>query len=333
MKIRLKGKFNKDLKRFPFCIVDIGARKGPKKEWGVLKEYLSFIGFEPEDNAYRELKKDENTTYFNSACYNKDAEITLHVTECEGLSSIFMPNYEFLSHFPRGNTDGYALKNRIKIKADRLDNLISADKREEIDFIKIDVEGAAFQVIQGAKEILSSGIVTGLLIEAEFNEKYKGQGLFAEVDSSLRKDGYELFDIDSCYWKRSAGTKTCGARGQLVHGDFLYFLGVKRFFEKIANLSKEKKAAKVIKFITFCCLYGHYDLALELLHDSGKRDILHGDRYSILEKELVRTTSIFMRIPKLKGRGLFFDLFYHLYMAICGIWLESAGFYKTGLEL
>lgn len=335
MKLDFKNRFDSELGKFPFVIVDVGALGGPKKEWAPLKKHLKLIGFEPSEEGYRALKEKKiaDVIYFNSACYHEKQKITLHITEHEGSSSTFMPNHDFLNHFPENNINGYRLKNSVTVNADRMDNMLDPDLRRSIDFMKVDAEGSAFEVIKGAKKILQEGLVVGLKIEAEFNEKYKNQNLFSDLDRLLREHKYQLFNVDACYWKRRVGTKTAGTRGQLVHGDFLYFIDSKEFFAKLKDYSKDAAEAKAIKFIMLSYLYGYFDFSMELLCESFKREVLDGRHYEVMKKELRKTSNFLMRIPKLKGRGVIFDLLYHGYMTLFGVWLEHSNFYNPKLEL
>ena len=117
MKINFKNKFNNELKQFPFVIVDVGARTGPKKEWFPIRNHLKLVGFEPCKDEYKKLKESavetENITYIDSACYDRKTSLVLHIAKDEGLSSVFMPNYDFLRHFPESNTSGYKIKDKI----------------------------------------------------------------------------------------------------------------------------------------------------------------------------------------------------------------------------
>jgi FkbM family methyltransferase len=326
------AEFVRELSDFPFVIVDAGAHMGPKSEWVPLKKYLKLVGFEPNKDNYENLREDENMKYINSACYNKQADINLHVTKIGGLSSIFIPNYDFLEHFADENTHGYELKEKVSVGADKIDNLLSGEIRKHADIIKVDVEGAALEVLQGAEETIKNGNVVCCLIEAEFNQKYKGESLFSDVDLFLRKYDYQIFEIKPCYWKRREGTKTGGARGQLVHGDFIYFMNTKSFLKKINDLESKERAAKIIKYIVITCMYGFYDLALEIIEESHRKDFIDDRRYALVKKKVLKTSSILMRMPKLEYKGTLSNVLYHVYMLLGGIWLKRKRFHRATIE-
>lgn len=318
-------------------IVDAGARGGLKKEWLQLRPFLKCIGFEPDPKEFVRLKaeseKEQSLFYRSSALWDSKKEIILHITKQAGFSSVYFPNEKFLKHFGPLNTQGYDLQENIALSAERLDELLSAGERQAIDFIKVDVEGAAYEILKGAEKNLAEDTVVGLRVEAEFNPKYNGQHLFSDVDQFLRNFGYELFDAKTCRWKRKAGLKTGGIEGQLVHGDFIYLMESERFFEKISRFTQEERTAKTLKFIILACLYGVYDLAFELTEEGFRREVFGAEDFWALKKELLKSQGVLMRIPKLQGRGTGGKLVYHLWMLTVGVWLEKAGWGKPSLTL
>jgi hypothetical protein len=58
-------------------------------------------------------------------------------------------------------------KNFVEVKANTLDYLLQSNgiKHEQVNWVKIDVEGAEFDVLKGAKDILSKSKNISLLIE------------------------------------------------------------------------------------------------------------------------------------------------------------------------
>ena len=59
-----------------------------------------------------------------------------------------------------------------------------------VDLFKIDVQGAELAVFQNASRALASALV--VQTEVEFVELYRGQPLFADVDSFLRSQGFQF---------------------------------------------------------------------------------------------------------------------------------------------
>jgi len=68
------------------------------------------------------------------------------------------------------------------------------------DAIKIDVQGLAFQVLNGiGNEFISDSLF--FEIEVEYNEIYEGEHLFFEVSNLMHSNGFELLDTCNYYAK------------------------------------------------------------------------------------------------------------------------------------
>ncbi len=337
MEIRFREPLHPYFKLFPFTVIDVGARGGIKKEWKTLKPFLKYIAFEPDPQEYKnliaKLPRDYQAVFYNTALWSSCSDLPLHITANEGFSSVYAPDPSFLEHFDVSNTRGYAVQKKITMRADRLDDVLNAADTRSADFLKIDVEGGASEVLKGAERTLAEGLIVGLQVESEFNPKYKAQPLFYDVDRILRRHHYELFTAETCCWKRKDGLKTGGTPGQLVHGDMSYFLPPNVFFEKLSNLGRDAQIAKVVKFIAFLCLYGIYDLAFEVLAGAESKGILSSDLIKTLRAELRKAEQWAFRMTKLANRGVLHRIFYHVFMLLGGVWLERCGYWKTKIRL
>lgn len=335
MIIDFKKTWNDLLEKNPFQVVDIGARDGCKTVFKPIESRLHLLAFEPDDAEFERLsaKASSKTHFIRSAVYRSKSTLNLHVTKSPYFSSVFAPNKEFLSRFDRANTQGYEIQKTIAVQSDALDNLIPQEMRGRVDWIKIDAEGCAYEILDGARKTLEENLILGLYIEAEFNAKYQGQRLYSDVDALLRNYHYELIDFKDCRWKRAAGLKTSGTEGQPVHGCFLYMLEGSEFFKRLQTLSVEEQKAKIVKAVIFCSLYGIYDAALDLIHESKRRSILNQHSASLLKSAFKPTTSFFSRIPKLKNRSPLARMFYHAFMLMGGVWLDRSGKWRPEVRL
>jgi hypothetical protein len=60
----------------------------------------------------------------------------------------------------------------LEVEADTLDNLLKSRGINRVDWIKIDVEGAEYEVLKGAKEILSANNHISILVEVHGKDTY-----------------------------------------------------------------------------------------------------------------------------------------------------------------
>jgi FkbM family methyltransferase len=86
-----------------------------------------------------------------------------------------------------------ALARTTEIATRTLDSWHEEIGRPEIDFLKLDVQGAELEILLGGREALSS--VLGVESEVEFVPQYHGQPLFADIDSFLRGEHFTFYNL------------------------------------------------------------------------------------------------------------------------------------------
>jgi FkbM family methyltransferase len=114
---------------------------------------------------------------------------TFHLCEKPMTSSLYEPDMELCGKFI-GLADLLKVASTEQVQTRRIDDI---PEIENIDFIKIDVQGAELDVIRGAEVRLRSTVV--VQAEVEFVPLYKKQPLFADVDAELRRQGFILHTI------------------------------------------------------------------------------------------------------------------------------------------
>ena len=145
------------------CCVDIGANKGDFLElFTTLSPKGKHFAFEPIPAHAKSLaKRFTDVEVYDCALSNREGEVSFfHVEYRDAWSGLRKQNY------PDGATPI-----EITVHLKRLDDVIGADVN--VDFIKIDVEGAEYEVLQGAKETLTRCRPTLLFEHAKLhNEHY-----------------------------------------------------------------------------------------------------------------------------------------------------------------
>lgn len=173
-------------------LVDVGARGGLSWQWAPFKHLITTVLVEPdpaEAAALVEKLKGEGLGGVKVipkglGARNGTAELNLlRNPEC---SSILEPNLPWLARFPE--SERFTTAKRIPIELSALDSELAALGVTKCDFLKLDVQGYELEVLAGA----SAAVRQCLVLEAEtsFSEIYKGQPLFAQIDSALRPLGF-----------------------------------------------------------------------------------------------------------------------------------------------
>ncbi|MDH5300719.1 MAG: FkbM family methyltransferase [Gammaproteobacteria bacterium] len=90
---------------------------------------------------------------------------------------------------------GKSAPSSIDIKVETLDSYCEKNGVESIDFVKIDVEGGEYDVIQGATNLLKKGKINYL--QFEYGGTFKDANVTLQlVFSLLKRFGYEMFKIN-----------------------------------------------------------------------------------------------------------------------------------------
>lgn len=312
MKIFIEPKFSKYYRKYPLVLVDVGASGGLELNWKPAEKYLHIIGFEPDGREFSKLEKstDYSAKYLNIGLYNKKTTLDFYLTRKQQTSSIFKPNRELLDKFPEA--ERFDIVGGAQFEADTLDNQFKVYNIDSADFIKVDAQGGELFILQGAIETIKNHIF-GLEVEVEFTEVYENQPLFSDVDSFIRKEGFQLFDIQRFYWKRSLGKRYGKVKGQLMFGNALY-LRTPGHFKKVIDRMPDDiaKKSKALKAISICLLYGYCDYALEILFDAATGLFGQIER-SAIEEMIQRNISYGSRIPNFRGKSKIASISYYLW--------------------
>jgi len=310
MNVFIHSRFEGDFERSPLVLVDVGARGGVKNNWAAAVRHLRSYGFEPDQGEFGRLvgSPDANrtgTTFFPTALHNRREPIRLHIARDRGLTSVFEPNRGFLDAFP--DADRFDTIDVQQVEADTLDNQLHSHGVVDVDFLKADTQGSELFVLQGAANTLASTIF-GVEVEVEFTPIYRDQPLFADVDRFLREQGFLLFGLRPCYWKRSTGRSLGGPRGQIIWADALY-LKAPAAFERSLAAAPAQFRSKLLRAIAICLLYGYCDYALEISGLGG--DALSREDRAVIERELRESTAA--RLSGVPGRRTLAAAFHRLW--------------------
>lgn len=285
MNVFLAPRFRADYEKRPLTLVDVGASGGMQAHWKIASPHLRFIGFEPDEREFENLRKKSDSrkaVYLNTALYDHAGEIELRLLKHQQVSSVFEPNQRIVSRFP--DSDWFEEVRRVRVRVNTLDAELKANQIDDVDFVKLDVQGSGLAILKGADGLLRRSVF-GLELEVEFLEIYKGQPLFADVDAFVKPYGFELFDLNGSYWKRTKGARLGRSRGQLSFADALYFRTVESLVETLRLFpSEEERRAKVLRAISATLVFGYADYALEIA--DAAREWLSAEDLAAIESAL-----------------------------------------------
>jgi FkbM family methyltransferase len=250
-------------------LIDIGAANTRFSDgWNEFKDNIELILFEPDSRSYKELAK--KATVYTCALGAADELRQLHLTRKPEVSSFFQPNRRYVDLFP--NKDRWDILDKANVRTKALDSLHK--DIGDIDFIKIDVQGAELEVLEGGKKTLLTAL--GLELEVEFLEIYKGQPLFGDVCRFVSDQGFEFYDFVTEY---RYGRKNLNRKGQLAFADALFL----RTPEYLKDNPKIFNSKKIMKYLEIAYIYKKIDL-IEVILDyfSNNKEVFD------YAKELIR---------------------------------------------
>lgn len=175
---------------FLIKILDIGAAlsdEEPPYKALVDAGRAQVVGFEPNATECARL----NATYGSSHRFlpffvGDGRPATFHETNWTQTGSLFPPNVPLLEKF-QNLSELVQPVARHPVDTVRLNDLVDI---EDVDFIKIDVQGSELAVFQHATRVLPGTLL--IQTEVEFVELYKNQPMFADVDRLLRQQGFQF---------------------------------------------------------------------------------------------------------------------------------------------
>jgi FkbM family methyltransferase len=149
------------------------------------------FGFEPDSQACARLNEEYGEPHRFFPCFVGDGRrATFHETNWGPTGSLYAPNSRLLEKFQNLAEVSTPVATHA-VDTIRVDDIAEID---DVDFLKIDVQGSELSVLQNATCALSSALV--VQVEVEFVELYQGQPMFADVDIFLRAQGFQFHTFD-----------------------------------------------------------------------------------------------------------------------------------------
>jgi len=258
----------------PFIYCDVGARWGIEEPWKSFKDVIALIGFEPDKEEYLDLlhNKGAMDSVYPYALYRESGKVCINLTRSRGCSSLYRPNFDFLNCYP--DPERYEVEDSVSVEATTIDALYEKSVLTNVDFIKIDVQGAELDILTGGESFLNKNIL-GLEIEVEFQPLYRDQPMFSDVDAfARRKLGLQMQDLRKTYWKYKSGINVGASKGQLIFGDALYFRSPYSILEWSSRFNKDEAKSKIQMACFMGLVYGYLDYGLCILDQPSIKDFL-----------------------------------------------------------
>lgn len=160
-------------------VLDIGANVGLWTKYILSKGAKEVFCFEPNKEAVNHLvntlKNDDNTYIFDKAVYKENTSLEFFVDDSNSITSSI---YSIQGHVPS-----------YKVEAITLDEAIAKTGENKIDLVKIDIEGAEFDIIENLSEETAAKIESFLIEYHDFLFE-DGQEKLERLESKLKSLGF-----------------------------------------------------------------------------------------------------------------------------------------------
>ncbi len=200
----------------PLIYVDVGARNG-MFGLAAVAPYVKAYGFEPNPEEYEKLKngdtdvswlgvpapKYSETHYSPYAVGNINGTQKIYITNGPGAVGLIEPDIERLReiiwkgrrYHPNFGDEIFQVKKVAPVEVKTLGSFAKENGLTRMDFLKIDVEGMEYEVLEGAGDLLADTSV--IKVEVCFIPFRKNQKLFSHVDLLLRSFGFDLLKFET----------------------------------------------------------------------------------------------------------------------------------------
>lgn len=265
-----------------FTMLDIGALPiGNVEPFYWLGEHFPnsrIIGFEVDDEVCRNLNARTPSAFeFHAKALGRiDGEVPFYITKQPMCSSLYKPNDQLTRYF--NFLEMSELDRETTIRTTTLDTFCQQNGIDQIDFIKVDVQGAELDIFQSGVAALANTVM--IFSEVEFVPMYEHQPLFGDVCSFLMSQGFmfhKFATMSGRAIKPMIIQNDPNTAVQLMWGDAVFI----RDIRTLGGLSSEQ----LLRLAIFGCMYGSLDLTFHCLglYDARENTGLSGQLMSVMK--------------------------------------------------
>lgn len=182
--------------------IDIGANNG---QFSVLCQYLfpgiAIFAFEPLPEVAQQCRRalgNDRAQVKTCALGARDSRSQFYVTERSDSSSLLVPGTA------QERAYGSRVAGAVDVEVRRLDHVLTAAQIAGPALMKLDVQGAELDVLEGCGALLET--IDYIYLEGSFVELYEGQALVTDIVSFLGRRGFAFRGIYNTSYTHDYGT-------------------------------------------------------------------------------------------------------------------------------
>jgi FkbM family methyltransferase len=280
----------------PVVAIDVGSRGGFEPDLDPIAWSVDAIGFEPDPVELARLERIVATQrqpwrsirHVPAALSGRSGHRNLHIPITPDSASLLEHDPSVGERF--GKPAMFTVDRIVDVDTMTIDEAIARFELPPPHYLKLDIEGAELEVLASGEKALTSTLA--LKTEVSFIPMRRQQPLATDVDVFLRDRGFHLVDfIRAVHWRRNSYVPhphlTRGripySRGEIAHGDYLYFREPDTIPTDDAPLS--------LRAAVLAMTHGFFDYASALLERPSVSRYL-SERYRLNSRDALEDVSL-----------------------------------------
>lgn len=278
------------------CVVmDIGARGTTDNPWIGLGDIIDLVLFEPDAEEANKLADNLNktVTIIPKAVWSENGKFPLHITRNRSYCSLLKPDTEVLNGTIYYDRNFYEIDRIDTVETVSLDHCLEAYKLDQIDFMKIDVQGGELEVFKSLQDSKWKKVL-GVFSEAYGARLYQAGTTIDEILSFLKSAELEPYHIENIanapmtswgehelFSEEELGMRPNSAayQGRQMVFDILLFKSFQTLLEQ-----KQPEAIRRMSFLF--AFHGYLDSALAIAHAGLEHGLLNSNELKEIRKAL-----------------------------------------------
>ena len=188
-------------------VFDVGANVG-QSALAFRQQFpeADVFSFEPAEETFQTLQQacrhDSKIHSYQLAISDVNGEKEFFINEDQSCNSLLESS---------GEIKNPSLSEKLKpvgsstVQCQTLETFCNDHSIKEIEFLKMDIQGAELQAIAGGSELFTSGRVKVVFCEVLFSPMYKNACDFSAISNAMKGFGYPLYGLYNLYHFKSDG--------------------------------------------------------------------------------------------------------------------------------
>ena len=256
---------------YPLRFFDIGARDGFDAGLWPVAFATEAVGFEPNPDEFEILSVSDDRIWMNSqflpvAVSGENGVRTLNVPSDPVGASLLGPTKRYGPARTKGQF--YDVVETHQVETETLDRILAHFDLLPPEYLKLDIEGVELEVLKSSPITLNHTLA--VKVEVAYSQHRAGQPMASEIMAFMEQQDFVLMDfIEPSHWRTTSTvlhplmdkTPIPYSRGQIAHGDLLYFRR-----PHLLNMNGALDVGRHLQLALIAMSFGYFDFAEDIFN-------------------------------------------------------------------